>query len=384
MPKITGMILIISMILIMSMTIIAVADVSAGETSPQIVLFKITPCDNCETVTERLAEMNIVPSVFDIADAAALDRLKLYISAYNIPSDLQQLPLVFAGDRYFTTQDVLGDGLAQYLSANPNPISPSQYVTSYVESVSGIENDNSASTVFDTPKFVSALTAGLLNGFNPCGVSMLLFFITLIGAKNNTLRYGLAYMAGKTLLYLLAGVAGYALLGKLLLALPHIVITIFNLALFIAALVVAGLSFRDFYMSRHERYDKIALQLPLTFRKMCHQLIKRFASLGKWLAAGCFAAGFIVSAVEFLCTGQAFLASILYAAQDGNISPWLYIVYALAALVPPSIIIVLLSKGRAALAISEPIRKNMPVIKLVNGVFFLLFAAMILILFVLH
>jgi cytochrome c biogenesis protein CcdA/glutaredoxin len=362
----------------MSMVIFAAANVSAKETSPQIVLFKITPCDNCAAVTERLAYMGIVPSTFDIADAEALNQLQLYISAYDIPSGEQQLPLVFVGERYFTTQDVLGGGLAQYLSANPNPVPPSRYVIS----ANGAKDDNSASKAFDTPKIVSALTAGLLNGLNPCGVSMLLFFVTLIGAKNNTLRYGLAYMAGKTLLYVLAGVVGYTLLGKLLPSLPRIAITIFNLALSIAALVVAGLSFRDFYMSRHERYDKITLQLPLAFRKMCHQLIKRFASLGKWLVAGCFAAGFIVSAVEFLCTGQAFLASILYAAQDGNISPWLYIVYALAALVPPSLIIVLLSKGRAALAISEPIRKNMPVIKLVNGVFFLLFAAMIIILFV--
>jgi cytochrome c biogenesis protein CcdA len=349
----------------------AIVGVSADER--QIVLFKITPCGNCDAVTERLTDMGVSPVVFDIADAGALNELPLYISAYAVPGDSQQLPLVFAGERYFTTDDVLGGALEQYLLANPNPVSPSRYVTSV----------NELTNVVSAPKVMSALAAGLLNGFNPCGVSMLLFFITLLGAEKNALRYGLAYMAGKTLLYVLAGAVGYTLLGKLLSGLPYGIVAIFNSALAIAALVVAALSFRDFYMSRRERYDKITLQLPLGFRKACHQLLRRFANLGRWLIAGCFAAGFIVSAVEFLCTGQAFLASILYAAQDGNISPWLFAVYAIAALAPPSLIIILLGKGRAALAISEPIRKNMPVIKLVNGLFFLAFAAIILFMFVL-
>jgi hypothetical protein len=93
---------------------------------------------------------------------------------------------------------------------------------------------------------------------------------------------------------------------------------------------------------------------------------------------GIFFLGAAVSAGEFLCTGQIYLATILYllrADTGGNTVAFVSLLcYTLAASLPPAVLVVFCYKGKQALALSEFVRQRMPLIKIANALIFALFA----------
>jgi hypothetical protein len=94
--------------------------------------------------------------------------------------------------------------------------------------------------------------------------------------------------------------------------------------------------------------------------------------------AGIFFLGLAVSAGEFLCTGQIYLATILYLlrANPGGrpLALAALLCYTLAASLPPALLVLFCYKGKQALALSEFARKKMPVVKIANAALFALFA----------
>jgi cytochrome c biogenesis protein CcdA len=93
--------------------------------------------------------------------------------------------------------------------------------------------------------------------------------------------------------------------------------------------------------------------------------------------AAIFALGVLVSAGEFLCTGQIYLATILYLLRTGTGSVLAFsafLCYTLAAALPPALLVILCHKGKQAMALSDFVRNRMPAIKIANSVFFAFFA----------
>jgi cytochrome c biogenesis protein CcdA len=95
--------------------------------------------------------------------------------------------------------------------------------------------------------------------------------------------------------------------------------------------------------------------------------------------AAIFALGVLVSAGEFLCTGQIYLATILYLLRTNTGSLGLalsaFLCYTAAAALPPALLVILCHKGKQAMALSDFVRNRMPAIKIANTLFFALFAA---------
>jgi hypothetical protein len=95
--------------------------------------------------------------------------------------------------------------------------------------------------------------------------------------------------------------------------------------------------------------------------------------------AAIFTLGVLVSAGEFLCTGQIYLATILYLLRTNTGSFALaflaFLCYTIAAALPPALLVILCHKGKQAMALSDFVRNRMPVIKIANTLFFAFFAA---------
>ena len=87
-----------------------------------------------------------------------------------------------------------------------------------------------------------------------------------------------------------------------------------------------------------------------------------------------FLLGIVISAGEFLCTGQVYLATLLYMAQEngalngelvGNL-----LIYITAMCVPMVILVLLVSKGKNVMSASRVSLKILPVAKLCYSIFF--------------
>jgi cytochrome c biogenesis protein CcdA len=220
--------------------------------------------------------------------------------------------------------------------------------------------------------YVNTALAGLVNGLNPCSLSMLLFLISLLLAKENIniLKPGLFFIAGKFISYLIIGTVLFSVMSSNNMSTYEIIVKLF-MGTFI--IIVAGLNIFDFFALKKEKYGDVKNQLPSGLRKWNHKVIEKFNNKTgiMSMSIGALILGLIVSAGEFLCTGQVYVATIVYMLKNEqalSLKAFSYLItYSLAFIIPILIIIFILHKTRNIMNISEKIRKNMPVIKLLTA-----------------
>ena len=108
------------------------------------------------------------------------------------------------------------------------------------------------------------LLSGMIDGINPCALSILIFFImTLIRLNHNTtniLIFGLLFALGTFIAYSLAGYGIINILFKVKL-INNLPKHIYSLAI-IFAFVIAFLNFRDAVYAKRLDITNIKLQLP--------------------------------------------------------------------------------------------------------------------------
>ena len=160
---------------------------------------------------------------------------------------------------------------------------------------------------------ITIVSAGLLDGINPCAFATLIFFIsylTFVGRKRTEiLSVGLGYSAAVFITYLMIGFGILSFIQRLsFLPLFSRVIYILTIAF---ALVLGVLSLYDYIQLKRGRPSEMKLQLPDFLKKRIHQTIRERSKSPRYLLAA-VTAGFIVSLVEFACTGQVYLPTILF------------------------------------------------------------------------
>ena len=113
--------------------------------------------------------------------------------------------------------------------------------------------------------FMSVLAAGLVNGFNPCSLSLLLFLLTLVMVKpHRVLSYGLSFLAGKFIAFFLLGTLLFNIINKIQLTSVNM---LFSVIFVLFAVVFFIVNFYDFLKAKSKKYDKMKLMLPKSQRK---------------------------------------------------------------------------------------------------------------------
>jgi thiol-disulfide isomerase/thioredoxin len=166
---------------------------------------------------------------------------------------------------------------------------------------------------FKSLGIITIVSAGLLDGINPCAFATLIFFIsylTFVGRKRTEiLSVGLGYSGAVFITYLMIGLGILSFIQRLsFLPLFSRIIYILTIAF---ALVLGVLSLYDYIQLKRGRPSEMKLQLPDFLKKRIHRTIREGSKSPRYLLAA-VTAGFIVSLVEFVCTGQVYLPTILF------------------------------------------------------------------------
>ncbi|MBM7582731.1 cytochrome c biogenesis protein CcdA/glutaredoxin [Caldicoprobacter guelmensis] len=357
-----------------------------------IVYFYVPDCRECEKVDKFLSTLKkrylvefedstkytyVNIKKFSIGEPKNLELIKKYFEVYKVPENDQFVPIVFIGDTYLAGLEAIKEELIEKIETGEGittlDLSEGEYHdSSFVMSLNGYD-------------IIGVLMAGLVNGFNPCSLSMLLFFLSLVVAKGtNILRTGFAFCFGKFLSYLLLGTLLFNVFLKFQIPwFSTIVKTIILVGVFIIVLI----NIQDYFAAKHEKYDRIRLQLPAWLRRYNHEWIKNLFSRqnSRWLFVLSFGLGAMISVGEFLCTGQIYLATIVYFLRSSftfNLQALLYfILYDLAFIIPLLLVTYVIYKGKEVFDVSDAIRRRMPFIKLINAILFLAFGIVVLIWF---
>lgn len=229
------------------------------------------------------------------------------------------------------------------------------------------------------------VVTGLTNGLNPCGLSILFLLISLLLTKKEKIRrLGMAFILAKIVTYLLLGTVFSSILGQLSTTVIEPVQRVLKIVLVVFITIFAILNFVDIYFTSREKYGEVKMQLPAKLKRFNQKYLEKVLQRSsKSLVGVVFLAGIVISVGEFLCTGQLYLASVIYVMDKQGAFGWsaflMFAVYLICMSIPLLIIVYAADRSAKLLNISEFVRKREPLVKFLYGVLFLIFAVVTLI-----
>ena len=395
-----------TIITVLVFTVTPTLNVNAADEERVVIYFKETTCENCAEVAgylsgpsgpytesedylKKMTDQGITVIIYDIMEnpevpaysyvddetgntvnPLAIDVFAAFNPHYSRSN--KTVPVIFVGDSYFEgTEEIKGaiDANTVYdLSVNPIKTVNVQEGQAYAD-ISGFVG------------FLTVLGAGLLDGFNPCAIALLLLFVSLLGFsedKRVLLLVSVVYISALFVSYYLIGRFFMSALLKYS-AQISAVGTIINWFVALLCLFLFSFNFYDFLQARNEDYGNIKNQLPKWLQRFNKKIVKAFMNVinsennkGLIPVLGLtFILGITLSVTELVCTGQIYFG-ILYGittldSADANI---LLLVYNLMFVLPLIIIAVASIRMKSVMSISNWIREHMTYIKLTNSILF--------------
>ncbi len=168
---------------------------------------------------------------------------------------------------------------------------------------------------FESFTLFAVLSAGLIDGINPCAFATIVFFVSFLSfagrKRREILLVGLSFTAAVFITYLLIGFGAFRFLQAL--ELPFIYSKIIYILVGIIALALGILNLYDYYRFKTGKLSEMTLQLPAAIKRMIHAVIRiNQASSGILLMSTAFATGFLISVLESICTGQVYVPTIVF------------------------------------------------------------------------
>lgn len=336
---------------------------------PTFIYFYSTTCASCKTALDYINQLKTkYPDInaigYNLYVAENITLLKAYGKEYGLKSyHLGEIPVAFISNQALIGDKAILDQLELFVNnyANTKP-------TTLLNPNTLIRGD----TIIHG---FAVFGAGLLNGFNPCSLSMFLFLLSLMMLDGKKiLKIGLSFSLGKFVMFFLLGTILYKLLSKVNLDLFNFITKYLMLIIIVA---FASLNLFDYAMAKKEKYNKMVLQLPSGLKQFNHKVMRQIAkhSTSKYLIIIMVLLGMLLAFGEFMCTGQIYLTSIIVLIQ-GNQMEWvaiLYlIIYSFAFILPLLIITLFIYFGKKVFTLSEGLLEKLPLIKVISSVLFII------------
>lgn len=340
-----------------------------GENDTALVLFVTGSCESCQTA-EAYLQNDLSDEKFDLLiynileDENALVLRRLF-ALYGVPDSGQQVPLLFSRKGYLSGAKAIVDGTEGMLADGDT-------AGSWEEIITSLSQEKESTKISK----LQLLVTGFINGLNPCGISMLLMILSILLMSGRNFYGGsLVFLTGKFLTYLFLGFTIGMLLGVIEGTVFQTLQKGMKVAFSVLALFFGLFYLMDFIHVLRKEYGREKLRLPERFRKWNHTMIKKLTEIPErfWYPV-LFLLGIVISAGEFLCTGQVYLASLLYMVKQnqgfdmqlaGNL-----VLYLTAMCVPMVLVVVLVSRGKSVMSASNLSLKMLPVVKLAYSIFF--------------
>jgi cytochrome c biogenesis protein CcdA len=231
--------------------------------------------------------------------------------------------------------------------------------------------------------FPAVMVAGLIDGINPCAISTLVFFMSLLAVTKVRSRklifLGISFCLASFLTYLALGFglfrvlhlfAGYTALRSAIEQFMTVVL-----------LVLAFFSFRDAVRFRKTaRSADVTLQLSGGMKKRIHGVMHRGLGSTSVILGGLLI-GVAVTALESICTGQVYVPTLVLILKDSAFSEprawFLLLLYNLMFILPLVLVFVAVYFGLRTETLLRWSRRNVVVSKFLLGILFILMALLI-------
>jgi len=349
-------------------------------------------CDRANALltymAKRYPQLNIRKTDINTADGKRLN--ETLSNRLNLPMDKRLIaPAIFIGTDYLSPGEITESKMEALIQKYEKVIKEETKLPSSASPPSPTptpeETKKAEESIIQRFKSLGILTivsAGLIDGINPCAFATLIFFIsylTFVGRKRKEILYvGLGFSGAVFVTYLLIGFGILSFIQHFSF-LPVFSRTIYILTI-VFALVLGILSLYDYIQLKLGRPSEMKLQLPDFLKKRIHQTIREESKSARYLLAA-ITAGFIISLLEFTCTGQVYLPTILFVTNVPSLraSALFYLIlYNLMFITPLLIIFGVVYWGITSEQLSFFLKKRASSIKLLTSLLFFALAGILI------
>ena len=343
-------------------------------------------CDRANVLLKYMAkkypQLNIKEIDLNTPDGKRLN--ETLSNRLNLPMEKRLIaPSIFIGNDYIPSGEIIESKVEALIQ---------KYEKEETKSVVAIEKgeikkaEESMVKRFRSLGILTIVSAGLLDGINPCAFATLIFFIsylTFVGRKRREILWvGLGFSGAVFVTYLLIGFGILSFIQHFsFLPLFSRIVYILTIAF---ALVLGILSLYDYIQLKRGRPSEMKLQLPDFLKKRIHQTIREESKSTRYFLAA-IAAGFIVSLLEFTCTGQVYLPTILFVTNipslRANAISYL-VLYNLMFIIPLLIIFGVVYWGVTSEQLAFFLKKKTSSIKLFTSLLFFALAGILILSFI--
>lgn len=311
----------------------------------------------------------------DISDTQNYALLLTLKQQYD-PGVKINLPLFFFEGKFLYSNNLLQENL-KYLVDNVYKGQPLKEVPAQINLVEHFKSF--------TP--FAIVSAGLIDGVNPCAFTVIVFFISFLSLQGYRKReltvIGIAFILAVCLTYILVGLGLFAFFYKM--KGFSLISRMFNLGIGIFSIVLGFLAVYDFMLfKKTNKTEGLVLQLPQSVKNQIHKVIgmhyRKDRELPQaqrhmfGLIISAFVTGFLVSLLEAVCTGQTYLPTISFILKTTNLkfqALGYLLLYNFMFIVPLLIIFLLALFGVTSEEFSIFLKKHMLTIKIFMAILFL-------------
>ena len=359
-----------------------------SEESVEIILLYSSHCHPCQQVKEDVFprikakyQQKIKITELDRDNIQDYLRFSELQDKYDWHPKIIKTPTVFINGEFLTTSTDIDKYLEIYINtALSERVSPS---------VSKVNSPINLVSHFKLIRPLGVITAGLIDGINPCAFTVIIFFISFLAlqgyGRREILAIGLSFILAVFIIYVLIGLGVFSFLFKLKAYWAVVNIVYKGGALLCFAL--ACLAFYDFLnLRRRHQTQGLVLQLPPKLKQRIHRIIGRYYRRGQdsggeykrlhilRLILSAFIVGCFISLFEAVCTGQVYLPTIVFVLKTTQLKLKAFsylLIYNLVFILPLWLILLFAIFGVSSQQFSRLAQKHIGTIKILMVALFL-------------
>lgn len=294
----------------------------APASNRKLIVFYSPNCRECIKVKNEIMpaiEARFKDSIkIEYRDTSNIENYKLLLGLkeeYNL--DIRHLPIISFAGHFLSGEAEIRDNLVQIVERTlEKPIAqdkPSRPI------------DLLAQFRSFTPWVI--ISAGLIDGINPCAFTVIVFFISFLAVqgyrKRELMIIGLIFIFAVFITYLLIGLGVFGFFYRL--SSFWFIAKAANIGIGVFSIVLGILATYDFFkFKKTGQTEDLVLQLPAAVKNQIHRVIGLHYRVDKGiegvvtrrhiagLTASALITGFLVSILEAVCTGQTYLPTITF------------------------------------------------------------------------
>lgn len=357
-----------------------------GNTTPlQVYLFSYD-CNYCKKVIKSVLpgmakkhELNLQLNYFDLGRQGVYE---LFLNAgAEFGRQDADIPALFIGNKVFGGEQEIVENLEEEI------IQFKENEGSYISTAIVPFNQQLNTTVAKKEAFSSltlgiVISAGLLDGINPCAFTTIIFlisYLSLVGASRKKMLYnGFFYVLAVFSTYFIIGLTFFSFTKVL--HNSSIASVILNLVILLMVITLGVLSVVDYIKCKRGKSNETILQLPGSIKNRIRLNVRNFARNKIALAGASFGLGIVIAGMELTCTGQVYIPIVTLISDPAHrVQAVFYLlIYNLVFIVPLAIVFLIAAFGVSSDKIKDVFARNMATIKLSFAFMFGLMALIIL------